>query len=100
VLSGGVCVTLPAALHAVILAVFLAIARVAGETAPLLLTAGWNTYWPRWPNDFTPSLPYFIFNYAISPYDDWHRQAWAAALVLLPPSCPTTSASGPWPASA
>jgi phosphate transport system permease protein len=76
-------VTLPAALPAVITAVFLAIARVAGETAPLLLTAGWNTYWPQSPNDFTPSLPYYIFNYAISPYDDWHRQAWAAALVLL-----------------
>jgi phosphate transport system permease protein len=76
-------VVVPAALPAVITAVFLAIARVAGETAPLLLTAGWNSFWPQSPNDFTPSLPYYIFNYAISPYDDWHRQAWAAALVLL-----------------
>ncbi len=76
-------VTLPAALPAVITAVFLAIARVAGETAPLLLTAGWNSFWPHSPNDFTPSLPYYIYNYAISAYDELHRQAWAAALVLL-----------------
>jgi phosphate transport system permease protein len=76
-------VTVPAALPAIITAVFLGIARVAGETAPLLLTASSNTYWPRSLNDFTPSLPVFIFNYAVSPYDDWHRQAWAAAFVLL-----------------
>jgi phosphate transport system permease protein len=76
-------VTVPAALPAIITAVFLAIARVAGETAPLLLTASGNQYWPRSPNDFTPSLPVYIFTYAVSPYDDWHRQAWAAALVLL-----------------
>ena len=42
-----------------------------------------NLYWPSGPNDFMPSLPVFIFNYAVSPYEDWHRQAWAAALVLL-----------------
>jgi phosphate transport system permease protein len=76
-------VSVPAALPAIITAVFLAIARVAGETAPLLLTASSNQYWPRSPDDFTPSLPVFIFTYALSPYDDWHRQAWAAALVLL-----------------
>jgi phosphate transport system permease protein len=76
-------VVVPAALPALITAVFLAVARVAGETAPLLLTASSNQYWPRTPNDSTPSLPVFIYNYAISPYDDWHRQAWAAALVLL-----------------
>ncbi|HLN32698.1 MAG TPA: phosphate ABC transporter permease subunit PstC [Gemmataceae bacterium] len=76
-------VTIPAALPAIITAVFLAIARVAGETAPLLLTASSNQYWPRSPGDFTPSLPVYIFTYAVSPYDDWHRQAWAAALVLL-----------------
>lgn len=76
-------VTVPAALPAVITAVILAVARVGGETAPLLLTASSNQYWPRSPNDFTPSLPVYIFNYAISPSDDWHRQAWAAALVLV-----------------
>ncbi len=76
-------VIVPAALPAIITAVFLGIARVAGETAPLLLTASSNNYWPKSLNDFTPSLPVFIFNYAVSPYEDWHRQAWAAAFVLL-----------------
>jgi phosphate transport system permease protein len=76
-------VTVPAALPAIITGVFLAVARIAGETAPLLLTASGNQYWPTSPNDFTPSLPVYIFNYAISPYDNWHRQAWAAALVLM-----------------
>jgi phosphate transport system permease protein len=76
-------VIVPAALPAIITAVFLAIARIGGETAPLLLTAGGNQYWPTSPNDFTPSLPVYVFAYATSPYEDWHRQAWAAALVLL-----------------
>jgi phosphate transport system permease protein len=76
-------VSVPAALPAIITAIFLSIARVAGETAPLLLTASSNSYWPRSLNDYTPSLPVFIFNYAISAYDDWHRQAWAAAFVLV-----------------
>jgi phosphate transport system permease protein len=76
-------ITIPAALPAIITAVFLGIARVAGETAPLLLTSSSNDYWPRSVNDFTPSLPVYIFNYAVSPYDDWHRKAWAAAFVLL-----------------
>jgi phosphate transport system permease protein len=76
-------VCVPAALPAIITAIFLSIARVAGETAPLLLTASSNSYWPRSLNDYTPSLPVFIFNYAVSPYEDWHRQAWAAAFVLV-----------------
>jgi phosphate transport system permease protein len=76
-------VIVPAALPAIITGVFLAVARIAGETAPLLLTAGWNEWYPSSPNDFTPSVPYFIYRYAKSPYDDWIRQAWAAALVLL-----------------
>jgi len=76
-------VIVPAALPSIITAMFLSIARVAGETAPLLLTASSNAFWPRSPNDFTPSLPVYIFTYAVSPYDDWHRQAWGAALVLL-----------------
>ncbi len=76
-------VSVPAALPAIITAVFLGIARVAGETAPLLLTALNNRYWPRSLNDYTPSLPVFIYNYAVSPFEDWHRQAWAAAFVLV-----------------
>jgi phosphate transport system permease protein len=76
-------VVLPAALPALITALFLSVARIAGETAPLLLTASSNQFWPTSPNDFMPSLPVYIFNYAVSPYEDWHRQAWAAALVLL-----------------
>ncbi len=76
-------VVIPTALPSIITAVFLAIARVAGETAPLLLTASSNQFWPRSPNDFMPSLPVYIFTYATGPYPDWHRQAWGAALVLL-----------------
>ncbi len=76
-------VSVPAALSAIITGIFLSIARVAGETAPLILTASSNSFWPRSLNDYTPSLPVFIFNYAISPYEDWHRQAWAAAFVLM-----------------
>jgi phosphate transport system permease protein len=76
-------VAVPAALPAIITAVFLAIARIGGETAPLLLTASSNQYWPTSPNDFTPSLPVYVFKYATSAYPDLHRQAWAAALVLL-----------------
>ena len=76
-------VAVPAALPAIVTAVFLAVARVVGETAPLLLTAFNSSYWPASPNEATPSLPYYIFSYAVSPYDDWHRQGWAAALVLL-----------------
>jgi phosphate transport system permease protein len=76
-------VIVPAALPAIITAVFLSIARIGGETAPLLLTAANNQFWPTSPNDFTPSLPAYVFYYAMSPYEDWKRQAWAAALVLL-----------------
>jgi phosphate transport system permease protein len=76
-------VVLPAALPAVITGVFLAVARIAGETAPLLLTAFGNQFWPRSPNDPTPSLPVYIYKYATSGYEDWNQQAWSAALVLL-----------------
>lgn len=63
--------------------VMLAVARVAGETAPLLFTAFNNSFWPDSLNQPTPSLPVQIFTYAVSPYEDWHRKAWAAALVLV-----------------
>ena len=63
--------------------VMLAVARVAGETAPLLFTAFNNRFWADSWNEPTASLPVNIYTYAVSPYEDWHNQAWAAALVLL-----------------
>jgi phosphate transport system permease protein len=63
--------------------VMLAVARVAGETAPLLFTAFSNPFWSSGLDEPTASLPMNIYNYAVSPYEEWHRQAWAAALVLL-----------------
>ncbi len=76
-------VVVPAALRGVLTGTILGVARVAGETAPLLFTSFSNQYWSSGWNHPTASLPVMIFNYAISPYDDWHRQAWAAGLVLL-----------------
>jgi len=76
-------VSVPAALPAVITGVFLAIARIAGETAPLLITAYGSNFWPRGPGDRTPFLPKYVYDYSRSGYPDWERQAWAAALVLL-----------------
>jgi phosphate transport system permease protein len=76
-------VVIPAAYRGILTAILLALARVAGETAPLLFTALGNRYWsPGW-NRPTASLPVMIYTYALSPYEDWHRQAWAAGLVLL-----------------
>jgi len=63
--------------------IMLAIARVAGETAPLLFTAFNNAFWPTGLAQPTASLPVQIYTYAVSPYDEWHRKAWAAALVLV-----------------
>jgi phosphate transport system permease protein len=63
--------------------VLLALARVAGETAPLLFTAFGNRFWSHDLREPIAALPLQIFTYAISPYEDWHRQAWAGALVLL-----------------
>ena len=76
-------VIVPAAYRGILTAVLLAFARVAGETAPLLFTALGNRYWSHGFNEPTASLPVMIYTYAISPYEDWHRQAWAAGLVLL-----------------
>jgi phosphate transport system permease protein len=80
-------VTLPAALPAVITGVFLAIARIAGETAPLLLTAYGSNFFPKTLpqgiDERTPFLPKYIYDYARSGFPDWERQAWAAALVLV-----------------
>ncbi len=76
-------ITLRTATSGVITGVMLAFARVAGETAPLLFTAFGNQFWNLRANQPTAALPLQIFNYAISPYDEWHRQAWAGALVLI-----------------
>ncbi len=76
-------VVVPAASRGIITALMLNLARVAGETAPLLFTALNSQFWSHGVTQPTASLPVMIFNYAISPYDDWHRQAWAAGLVLL-----------------
>jgi phosphate transport system permease protein len=78
-----VTVVVPAASGGIITAILLALARVAGETAPLLFTAFGNQFWSRGLNQPTAALPMVIYNYAMSPYDDLHRQAWAAGLVLL-----------------
>ena len=76
-------ITLRTASAGVITGCMLAFARVAGETAPLLFTAFGNQYWNLNPNQPTAALPLQIFTYAISPFDEWHRQAWAGALILI-----------------
>jgi phosphate transport system permease protein len=76
-------VIVPAAYRGILTAILLALARVAGETAPLLFTAFGNRFWTNGWTTPTASLPVMIFTYAVSPYEDWHRQAWAAGLVLL-----------------
>jgi phosphate transport system permease protein len=78
-----VTVVLPAASAGILTGMLLALARVAGETAPLLFTAFGNRFWSPGFEQPTASLPVMIYTYAIAPYDDWHRQAWAAGLVLL-----------------
>ena len=76
-------ITLRTATSGVITGVMLAFARVAGETAPLLFTAFGNQYWNWNVDQPTAALPLQIFTYAISPFDEWHRQAWAGALILI-----------------
>jgi phosphate transport system permease protein len=76
-------VVIPAGIRGVLTGTILGIARVAGETAPLLFTSFSNRYWSTAWDQPVASLPVMIFTYAISPYEDWHRQAWAAGLVLL-----------------
>jgi phosphate transport system permease protein len=76
-------VVVPAGVRGIVAGILLSLARVAGETAPLLFTAFSNRFWSEGWLQPTASLPVVIFTYAVSPYEDWHRQAWAAALVLL-----------------
>lgn len=78
-----VSITLRTATSGVITGVMLAFARVAGETAPLLFTAFGNQYWNWRINQPTAALSLQIYTYAISPFDEWHRQAWAGALILI-----------------
>jgi phosphate transport system permease protein len=76
-------ITLRTATSGVITGIMLAFARVAGETAPLLFTALGNEFWNLRIDQPTAALPLQIYRYALSPYDDFHRQAWAGALVLI-----------------
>ncbi len=76
-------VVVPAGFRGVLTGTILGVARVAGETAPLLFTAFGNRYWSSGWDQPIASLPVMIYTYAIAPYPDWHRQAWAAGLVLL-----------------
>lgn len=76
-------IVLKTARRGIITGVLLASARIAGETAPLLFTAFGNRFWNHDLGQPIAALPLQIFSYAISPYEDWHRQAWAGALVLI-----------------
>jgi phosphate transport system permease protein len=76
-------VVVPAAKQGILTGMILGVARIAGETAPLLFTSFNNQFWAAKLGEPTASLPVMIYTHAISPYDDWHRQAWAAGLVLL-----------------
>jgi len=76
-------IVLRTALGGIVTGVLVAVARVAGETAPLLFTAFGNQFWSTDLSQPIAALPLQIFTYAISPYDDWHAQAWAGALVLI-----------------
>ncbi|HWH52696.1 MAG TPA: phosphate ABC transporter permease PstA [Gemmatimonadaceae bacterium] len=76
-------VVLRTALPGIVTGALVAVARIAGETAPLLFTAFGNQFWSVSPLQPIAALPTQIYNYAISPFDDWHSQAWAGALVLI-----------------
>src|SRR5207248_7989203 len=76
-------VIVPAALPGILTGILVAIARVAGETAPLLFTSFNNAYWSTSLTQPIASLTVQVFTYAISPYDDWQRQAWAGAFLLV-----------------
>jgi len=76
-------IVLKTALNGIITGIILSVARISGETAPLLFTAFGNRFWHEGINKPIAALPLQIFAYAISPYEDWHKQAWAGALVLI-----------------
>jgi len=79
----SISVVLRTALAGIATGALVAVARVAGETAPLLFTAFGNQFWSTGLREPIAALPLQIFTYAISPYDEWHRQAWAGALILI-----------------
>jgi phosphate transport system permease protein len=76
-------IVLTGSVKAIMTGIMLSVARVAGETAPLLFTAFGNRFWQSRVDEPIASLPIQVYQYAISPYEDWHRQAWAGALLLL-----------------
>lgn len=76
-------IVLEMSLGGIVTGIMIALARVAGETAPLLFTAFGNRFWSSTLMQPIAALPLQVFSYAISPYDDWHRQAWAGALILI-----------------
>jgi phosphate transport system permease protein len=76
-------IVLRTALPGIVTGALVAVARIAGETAPLLFTAFGNQFWSLAPDEPIAALPLQIFTYAISPYDEWHALAWAGALVLI-----------------
>jgi phosphate transport system permease protein len=76
-------VVIPTAARGIVTGVMVGVARIAGETAPLLFTAFGNRFWSWSPTQPVAALPLQIYAYAISPFPDWHRQAWAGALVLV-----------------
>jgi len=76
-------IVLRTATSGVITGIMLAFARIAGETAPLLFTTLGNQFWNTHPDEPTAALPLQIYVYANSPYEDWHRQAWAGSFVLI-----------------
>src|SRR5438045_9730606 len=79
----SISVILRTALAGIATGALVAVARIAGETAPLLFTAFGNQFWSTALRQPIAVLPLQIFTYAISPYDEWHRQPWAGALVLI-----------------
>lgn len=76
-------VVIPAAKNGIMTGIMLNLARVAGETAPLLFTSFGNRFWSHGFNEPTAALPVMIYTYAVAPYEDWHQQAWSAGFVLL-----------------
>jgi phosphate transport system permease protein len=76
-------ITVRTATAGIVTGILLAMARIVGETAPLLFTALGNQFWQTGLDQPIAAIPLQVFNYAISPYDDWHDKAWAGALVLI-----------------